>query len=123
MCFYSDSGLTKAAITDRHRFGVARPWRRCETEKSQRLVTDGPKLKRDACRDDHRRARGNAGRCAVDPDFAATIEEIPDLFHGPMLHRPAHAAWPQHHLDETRALPAELAVVDLRPVRRNRVRR
>src|SRR5713101_2390843 len=117
----SDSRLAEAAFSDRNGLAIARPRWRCEAEKSQRLVAKGPKLKRAAGRDDHRRACGHADRFAADPDFAAAIEEIPDLFHGSMLHRPAHASLPEHHLDEARALRAQLAKVDLRAVGRDRV--
>ncbi len=118
---FSDSRLAEAAFSDPYGLAIARPRWRCETQKSQRLIAKGPKLKRAAGRDEHRRARGHARGLAADPDLTSAVEEVPDLFHGSMLHRPAHASGAEHHLDQARALRTQLAKVDLRAVGRDRV--
>src|SRR6266571_2574018 len=119
--FHLDSRHTKAAFSDRHCLAIARPRWRGEAEKAQRLVAERSELERHPCRDDDRRAFGHAPGFTAGPHLAHTGQEVPDLFHGSMLLRPAHASGAKHHLDQARALRTQLAKVDLCAVGRDRV--
>src|SRR5439155_14234569 len=76
---HSDGRLAEAAFFDRNGLAIAGPRWRCETEKSQSLITKSPKLKRALGPDDHRRAFRHTGSFAADPDFTTSTEEVPDL--------------------------------------------
>src|ERR1700687_5169403 len=88
----------------------SRPWRRCEAEKAQRAVHRRAKLKRPTCRDHERIAcahcdrldAGRIGAWRAAPDHAITLEEVPDLLHVPMLHRPGSLPRAERRLAQAR---------------------
>jgi hypothetical protein len=114
--------MSQASISHRHCLVFARPRGRSEAEEPKVRLGVRGELEVPACADRDRRS-GRDPLCSLglairrpNPYLPGSGEEVPDLLHSPVTHRPAHHARREHSLDQARVPGIEDAEIDVRAV-------